>query len=234
LTGERQHKWPAGALAAPFFPNASLRRLFATLITPSVIKAGGSEPIRNAQSLAIQRDNMNIIETKLKQVMIIDPQRCEDERGFFASSFSEKEFAARGMASRFVENNISFNKKRGTLRGMHYQIAPHGQAKLVRCTRGAVYDVAVDLRPDSPTYAQWVGVELTAESRIMLYVPHDFAHGYQTLEDDTEVFYMVSQPYAPESYRGVRWDDPAFDIQWPKADQLIMIERDTNFPDFIL
>jgi dTDP-4-dehydrorhamnose 3,5-epimerase len=171
-------------------------------------------------------------ETKIAGVFLIEPERFEDERGFFAPSFSQREFEARGLTGRFVENNISFNKRRGTLRGLHYQAAPHGQAKLVRCTSGAVFDVAVDLRRESPTFRQWVGVELTARNRLMLYLPGELAHGFQTLEDDTEVFYQVSEFYHPESYRGLRWNDPAFRIEWPRADEIIIIERDVRYPDF--
>src|SRR5438552_81234 len=149
---------------------------------------------------------MTFTETKLAGVYIIEPRRFEDDRGFFAPSFSAKEFAARGMATSFVENNISYSKSRGTLRGIHYQAAPHGQAKLVRCTRGAVFDVAVDLRPASPTFKEWIGVELSAENRSMLYLPVECGHGYQTLVDDTEVFYMVSEVYVPERGRGFRWN----------------------------
>lgn len=177
---------------------------------------------------------MKFTETKLAGVYLIEPRRFEDERGFFAPSFRSKEFAARGMASVFVENNISYSKRRGTLRGMHYQAAPHGQDKLIRCTRGAIFDVAVDLRPDSPTFKQWIGVELTAENCSMVYVPGDCGHGFQTLLDDTEVFYMVSQPYVPESGRGFRWDDPAFSIEWPDVGAQIFIERDQEYPDFTL
>ena len=138
------------------------------------------------------------------------------------------------MASVFVETNISYSRTRGTIRGMHYQAAPFGQAKLVRCTRGAVFDVAVDLRPTSPTYSEWVGVELSAENRSMLYLPGDCAHGFQTLTDDTEVFYMVSQVYDPASGRGFRWDDPAFKIEWPEVEERIVLQRDREYPDFSL
>jgi dTDP-4-dehydrorhamnose 3,5-epimerase len=177
---------------------------------------------------------MRFTETGLKGVFFIEPKRFEDERGFFAPAFSAREFAARGLVSRFVESHISYSRRRGTLRGMHYQAAPYGQAKLVRCTRGAVFDVAVDLRPASQTYRQWVGVELTAESRSMLYVPADCGHGFQTLVDDTEVFYMVSEHYAPESGRGFRWDDPAFRIEWPETPERILLKRDQEYPDFTL
>jgi dTDP-4-dehydrorhamnose 3,5-epimerase len=177
---------------------------------------------------------MIFTETKLAGVLVLDPRRFEDERGFFAPAFSAREFEARGMAAHFVESNISYSRRRGTIRGMHYQAAPHGQAKLIRCTRGAVYDVVIDIRRDSQTYGQWFGVELTAESRRMIYLPGDCAHGFQTLVDDAEVFYMVSSPYAPESGRGVRWDDPAFRIEWPDVDERVLIERDRSYPDFEL
>jgi dTDP-4-dehydrorhamnose 3,5-epimerase len=178
---------------------------------------------------------MNFTETKIKGVFVIDPERFGDDRGFVAPAFSAREFEARGMASRIAETNISYSLKRGTLRGLHFQKAPHGQAKLVRCTRGAVYDVAVDLRPDSPTHKEWVGVELTAENRRMLYLPGDCAHGFQTLVDDAEVFYMVSSRYEPDSSDGYRWDDPAFRIEWPDAGgERIIIKRDREYPDYEL
>lgn len=175
---------------------------------------------------------MIFTESELKGVYVIEPERFEDERGFFAPSFSEREFETRGLESRFVENNISYNRRRGTLRGLHYQTPPHGQAKLVRCTRGAVFDVAVDLRPGSPTFCKWVGTEISAENRLMMYLPGDVAHGFQTVEDDTEVFYQVSDFYHPEAYQGLRWNDPAFDINWPLADFPIILKRDSSYPDF--
>ncbi len=169
--------------------------------------------------------------TGLEGAYVVEPQRFEDARGFLARSWSLKEMP--GWENlRPVESNVSFNLRRGTLRGMHYQAAPHGQAKIVRCTRGSIYDVVIDLRPDSPTFKQWVGVELTEENRLLLYLPPEFGHGFQTLADDTEVFYMVSSPYAPDAYRGVRWDDPAFRIEWPDAGALILNERDRTYPDF--
>ena len=177
---------------------------------------------------------MDIKQTKLGGVYLIELRPFEDERGFFAPCFSQKEFAASGLVPPTAETNISYSKSRGTLRGMHYQAAPHGQAKLVRCTRGAIFDVAVDLRAGSPTFREWVGVELTAENRSMLYLPGDCAHGFQTLDDDTEVFYMVSAPYVPESGRGFRWDDPAFRIEWPETDGRVIIKRDQEYPDFSL
>lgn len=171
-------------------------------------------------------------ETKLKGAFVIDPERFDDERGFFARSFSEKEFESQGINPRMAECNISFSRKRYTIRGMHYQSAPHAQAKLVRCTKGAIYDVIIDLRPESPTFKQWIGEELTAENRRMLFVPGGFAHGFQTLVDDTEVFYQVSDFYAPETAGGVRWNDPAFAIRWPASDGVIINERDRAYPDF--
>jgi dTDP-4-dehydrorhamnose 3,5-epimerase len=174
---------------------------------------------------------MNITKTRIEGVCLIAPERFADERGFFARVWSEREFGEAGLAGPMAEANISFNPRRGTLRGMHYQQAPHGQAKLVRCTAGAVYDVAVDLRPRSPTFRQWVGAELTAANRLMLYIPEGLAHGYLTLGDDSEVFYLVSGAYAPEAARGVRWDDPAFGIEWPTAARVIN-DRDRAYPDF--
>jgi dTDP-4-dehydrorhamnose 3,5-epimerase len=170
-------------------------------------------------------------ETKLRGAFVIEPERLEDERGFFALSWSREEFAARGLESGLVECNISFNRRKGTLRGMHYQEAPHGQAKLVRCTAGAVYDVVIDLRPSSPTYGQWAGAELSAVNRLMFYVPAGFAHGFQTLADDSEVFYQMSSAFVPGSGRGVRWDDPAFGIEWP-PDERTIIARDREYADF--
>jgi len=174
---------------------------------------------------------MKFIETKLKNAYIIEPQRVEDERGFFARTFCTREFKSQGIDSHFVQCNISFNRMKGTLRGMHYQIAPHEEAKLVRCTMGAVYDVIIDLRPDSETFKQWISIELTSDNRKMLFIPDNVAHGFLTLEDDTEVFYQMSEFYAPESARGIRWNDPAFAIQWPNKVRVIS-DRDRNCPDF--
>jgi dTDP-4-dehydrorhamnose 3,5-epimerase len=176
--------------------------------------------------------DMIVKETPLKGAFVIEPERFEDDRGFFARAWSEQELAGRGAEARFVEGNLSHNHRRGTLRGLHYQAAPHGQAKLVRCTRGSVFDVGVDLRPGSPTFRRWVGVELSAANRLMLYLPAEFAHGYLALEDDTEVYYLVTHPYAPESGRGARWDDPAFRIEWPEVGALILNERDRTYSDF--
>jgi dTDP-4-dehydrorhamnose 3,5-epimerase len=176
---------------------------------------------------------MIFTETKLQGAFIIDIDRIEDERGFFARTWCQREFEAHGLCIRLVQCNISFNKHKGTLRGMHYQAAPRAEAKLVRCTSGAIYDVIIDLRPDSPTFRQWLAVELTADNRRMLFIPQGFAHGFQTLAHDTEVFYQMSQFYAPEYARGVRWDDPAFGVSWP-AEKRVISKRDQGFPDFLL
>ena len=168
-------------------------------------------------------------ETTLKGAFVIEIEKFEDTRGFFARAWCQKEVEANGLVSRVVQTNISFNKKRGTLRGMHYQVAPYEQVKLVRCTRGVIYDVIIDLRPDSPTFRKWTGVELTAENYTMLYVPENFAHGFQTLEDNTEVTYQVSQFYSPESERGVRYDDPVFQVEWPLPVEVIS-EKDIAWP----
>lgn len=174
---------------------------------------------------------MLFTETKLKSAFVIELERLEDERGYFALSWSAKEFAARGLDARLVECNVSFNRKKGTLRGMHYQEEPYGQIKVVRCTRGAIYDIIIDLRPASPTFKQWFGLELSATNNLMLYVPEGFAHGFQTLEDNSEVLYQMSAPYVAGSGRGVRWNDPAFGIQWPEAERII-IQRDRDYADF--
>jgi len=170
---------------------------------------------------------------KLEGAFLIEPERHEDDRGFFALTWSQAEIDARGLEPRVVECNVSFNCRRGTLRGMHYQAAPHGQVKIVRCTTGAIYDVIIDLRAGSATFKQWVGVELTARNGNMLYIPKDFAHGFQTLADDTEVFYQMSEVYIPESGRGVRWNDPAFGVTWPRLERIIINDRDKSFPDFV-
>ena len=178
---------------------------------------------------------MIFIATTLPGAFVIEPERYEDERGFLARAWSAHEFKAQGIAAPCAECNISYNPHKGTLRGMHFQRPPHAQAKLVHCTRGAIYDVIIDLRADSPTFKRWLGVELTAENRLMLYVPEGLAHGFQTLVDDTELYYQMSAPYAPEAAGGVRWDDPAFRIEWPDNDrqERIIIARDREYPDFI-
>lgn len=177
---------------------------------------------------------MIFTETELKGAFIIDIEKREDERGFFARAWCQKELEAHGLKSHWVQANLAFSQRKGTLRGLHYQIAPYEEAKLMRCIRGAIYDVIIDLRPESPTYKQWLGVELTADNHRMLYVPEGFAHGYQSLVDDTEVFYPVSQFYIPGSERGVRWDDPAFAIEWPVTKNLILSDKDKSCPDYLL
>jgi dTDP-4-dehydrorhamnose 3,5-epimerase len=171
-------------------------------------------------------------ETKLQGAFVIEPQSFADARGVFARSYSETEFASHGLNPRIAECNISFSAHAHTVRGMHWQNPPHAQVKLVRCTKGAVYDVIIDLRPKSPTFKQWIGETLTEENRAMLYVPEGFAHGFQTLEATSEVFYQVSHVYAPQSEGGVRWDDPAFAIDWPAKDGVTINARDQSFPDF--
>lgn len=171
-------------------------------------------------------------ETKLKGAFVIAPERLEDERGFFARAFCQREFAVRGLEFEVAQWNVSFNRTRGTLRGMHYQIAPHEEAKLVRCTRGAMYDVIIDLRPESATFKRWTAIELTAGNGLVLYVPKRFAHGFQTLEDHTEVFYLMSEFHHPELARGVRWDDPAFGVAWPAVERRIISSQDRSYPDF--
>jgi len=174
---------------------------------------------------------MRFKETKLKGAYIIELEPYEDERGFFARSFCQNEFEQHGLNFRIVQCNVSYNKKKGTLRGMHYQVAPYEEAKLVSCIRGAVYDVIIDLRANSSTYRKWFAVELTAENHKMLYVPAGLAHGFQTLEDNTTVFYQMSEFYHPECTRGVRWNDPMFGIEWPLPVEIIS-EQDSHYPDY--
>jgi dTDP-4-dehydrorhamnose 3,5-epimerase len=169
--------------------------------------------------------------TNLEGAWIVDINRLEDERGFFARTFCQNEFREHGMNPCVAQCNVSYNKKKGTLRGMHLQISPHQEAKLVQCISGAIYDVIVDLRPASPTYKQHLGITLSARDYRMLYIPAGFAHGFLTLEDDTNIFYQMSEFYAPESARGFRWNDPAFGIILP-ADVKVISERDANYPDF--
>ena len=176
---------------------------------------------------------MNLLQTTLKGAFLIELEKMNDERGFFARSWSQKDFDAFNIDSRMVESNVSFNLKKGTLRGMHFQRQPNAQTKLVRCTRGAVYDVIIDLRESSETFKNWYGVELSAENHLGLYIPEGFAHGFQTLEDRSEVFYQMSSSYAPESAGGVRWNDPAFNIQWPATVERILNLRDQQYPDFL-
>jgi dTDP-4-dehydrorhamnose 3,5-epimerase len=175
---------------------------------------------------------MLFLETKLKDAYIVDVEPRGDDRGFFARAWCAKEFEAHGLATSFVQCNLAFNEQRGTLRGMHFQRAPHAEVKLIRCVRGALLDVLIDLRPDSPTYMDWVGVELTEDNRRMLYAPEGTAHGYLTLADQTEAFYQVSAFYAPEAEGGVRWDDPAFAIEWPEPPR-VLSDKDRAWPDYV-
>ena len=174
---------------------------------------------------------MEFLKTKLPGVFEILIEKKPDERGFFARTWCQQEFVSQGLAGKLVQCSLSFNKRKGTLRGIHYQVTPHEETKLVRCTRGAIYDVVLDLRPKSPTFKDWVAVELTEEKRNMMYVPHGCAHGFLTLEDRSEVSYQMSEFQYSESARGVRWDDPAFQIKWPAKIEVIS-DRDRNYPDF--
>ncbi len=175
---------------------------------------------------------MKLVRTKLSGAYIIEAEKIEDDRGFFARTWCEEVFLKKGLISKIVQANLSHNHKAGTLRGMHYQRSPHGEAKIVRCIRGAIFDVIVDLRPDSKTYLKWFGIELSAENYKSLYVPVNFAHGFQTLTDDAEIFYLVSEYYHPESSTGLRYDDPAIEIRWPLGVTEIS-EKDSAWPDII-
>ncbi len=175
---------------------------------------------------------MIFTETNLKGAFLIDPEKREDLRGHFARTFCQQEFLAHGLKMRVVQCSVSYNRKKGTLRGMHFQAAPYEEAKLIRCTRGAIYDVILDLRCSSPMFKQHFGVVLSAEQGNMLYVPQGLAHGFQTLEDETEVFYQMSEFYSADFSRGVRWNDPAFGISWPEVPERIIIERDQDYPSF--
>ncbi len=175
---------------------------------------------------------MIFTETKLKGAYLIDIESREDERGFFARAWCQQEFIAHGLISNWVQCNMSFNKVKGTLRGMHYQAEPYSEAKLVRCTMGAVFDVIIDLRPHSPTFKKWFAVELTAENRHMVYIPKGFLHGFQSLADNSEVFYQMSEFYCAENARGFRWNDPVFAIEWPEIGHRIISEKDRSYADF--
>jgi dTDP-4-dehydrorhamnose 3,5-epimerase len=172
------------------------------------------------------------LETPLPGAFVLGAESHEDSRGSFTRTFCRREFEEHGLDPQVAQCNLSFNRRRGTLRGMHYQAAPREEVKLVRCVRGAIYDVIIDLRPDSPTYTRHFGIVLSAEERNALYIPRGFAHGFQSLEDGTEVMYQMSEFYSPEHARGVRWDDPAFGIEWPISDPIIL-ERDATYPDFL-
>jgi dTDP-4-dehydrorhamnose 3,5-epimerase len=168
--------------------------------------------------------------TPLSGVYLIEPERREDDRGWFARTFCAREFAEMGMATDFPQCSTSYNARRGTVRGLHYQAVPCTEAKLVRCARGALFDVAVDIQPGSPTFGQWVSAELTAENGHMLYIPEGYAHGFQTLADGTEIFYQISTEYQPALSRGIRWNDPRIGIRWPLA-RAILSDRDRALPE---
>ncbi len=169
--------------------------------------------------------------TEIEGVWVVEPERFEDERGFFARTWDASEFADRGLNGSLAQASISYNRRRGTLRGMHFQAAAHEETKLVRCTAGAIFDVAIDIRRSSPTFLAWVGVELSAENRTALYVPEGCAHGFLTLTDDVEISYQISAPHEPRAARGVRFDDPAFGILWPEG-IIVINDRDRTYPDF--
>lgn len=169
--------------------------------------------------------------TRLEDAYLVDVERHEDERGFLARTFCEREFIEHGLPMRIVQSSTIHSPRRHTLRGLHYQEPPHGEVKLVRCTRGSIFLVMVDLRPGSVTRNDWLGVELSDRNERLAYVPEGFAQGYQTLEDDSAVLYQMSHEYVPDAARGVRWDDPAFGIEWPPTDQRMISERDRTWPD---
>jgi len=173
---------------------------------------------------------MIFLETPLSGAYVVEIEKHEDERGFFARSWCAREFAAKGLDHNLVQCNVSFNKLKGTLRGLHYQIPPHAEVKLVRCTKGSLFDVIVDLRKDSPTFLKWFAIELTATNYKMLYIPKLFAHGFQTLEDDTEIVYQMSVFYQPGAAKGLRWNDLRLGINWPDA-RRIMSEKDQAYPN---
>jgi dTDP-4-dehydrorhamnose 3,5-epimerase len=173
---------------------------------------------------------MRFVELSLPGTIVVEPELRQDERGFFARTWCREAFAARGLATSWAQCSTSYNRRRGTLRGLHYQAEPCPETKLVRCTAGAVFDVVVDLRPESPAFGRWAAVELSADNRRQLYIPAGLAHGFQTLTDDAEVFYQISAAYRPDLQRGVRWDDPALAIAWPECAERIVSPRDRAFP----
>ena len=175
---------------------------------------------------------MHFTETRIAGVVLVDADVFEDQRGLFAVAWRPEEFEARGLETRIAQASLALTRRRGSIRGLHYQAAPFEEAKVIRAVRGGVFDVAVDLRRDSPTFLQWAGAELTADNRRAMYIPPGCAHGYQTLADDTEVFYFVSAAYSPPHQRGARWNDPAFNVQWPLGPPTAIHERDAGYPDF--
>lgn len=175
---------------------------------------------------------MRFTPTSLHDAVVIDLEPIQDDRGFFARAWDEHELAEHGLETRIAQCNVSFNERKGTLRGLHLQRPPYEETKLIRCIRGSLFDVIIDLRPGSPSFRQWSGVELSAANRRTLYVPRGFAHGFQTLDDDTEAFYMVSEFYRPAAESGVRWDDPSFGIDWPLGTPVEISQKDASWPDF--
>lgn len=176
---------------------------------------------------------MNFETTPIEGARVITLAKIKDERGYFARTFCKREFASQGLSTSFVQANTAFSLHQGTLRGMHYQRAPHAEAKLVRCIRGAVFDVIIDLRPDSHSYCRWFGLELTEDNGKLLFIPEGCAHGYQILRDDSELFYLVSEFYTPEAEQGLRWNDPRFNIDWPIVDDVRLSDKDRAWPDFV-
>jgi len=174
---------------------------------------------------------MIFTETKIKDVYILEIKKLKDERGFFGRAWCKNEMEIHGLNANIAQANISLSTKKGTLRGMHYQLSPYQETKLIRCTKGAIYDVIIDLRPDSETFKQHIGVELSENNYKMLYVPEDFAHGFITLQDNTEVHYMVTQFYTPGAEAGIRWDDPSFKLEWPLVPAVIS-DKDATHPDY--
>lgn len=175
---------------------------------------------------------MIFTQTKLRGAFVVEIEKISDFRGFFARAWCQNEFKEQGLNPDLCQANYSFNHKKGTIRGLHYQLPPHGECKLMRCIRGATYNAIIDVRPDSPTYKQWFGVKLTADNHKMLYVPEGFANGYQSLEDNTEALYSASEFYSPGAEKCVRWNDPTFGIDWPITDNVVVSEKDSNTPDF--
>jgi dTDP-4-dehydrorhamnose 3,5-epimerase len=175
---------------------------------------------------------MRFAETKIPGVVVIDPELHEDVRGFFARTFCREEFRAHGLVDHVEQSSLSYNRRRGTVRGMHFQAAPHGETKVVSCVEGGIFDVAVDVRPSSPSFGQWLGVELSARNHRMVYLPAGVAHGFQTLADDSTVLYQISSPFRAEAGRGIRWDDPRIAIAWPLREGLTISDKDRAWPDW--
>lgn len=176
---------------------------------------------------------MIFTETEIKGAYIIDLEKRSDDRGYFARAFCANKFADHGLKTEFVQANISFNYKKGTVRGLHYQLAPHQETKFFRCISGAMYDVFIDLRPESATYLKWIGVELSVENKRALYVPAGCANGYQALQDNTEALYYVDAFYTPGAEKQIRWDDPTFNIKWPITKGVVLSDKDKSTPDFV-